>query len=286
MGGLGNQMFQYAAGRAIAIKNSTPLKLDITWFNNPEARHYLLDLFAIKAEIATEKEIASFRGEKNELLTKKIGRIVSNTLFNRTYTEKDFSYDKNLLLCGSNTYIKGYFQSHNYFSAIEPLLKKEFSLVRPIASIHHETVKKITDNNSVSLHIRRGDYANNKVTSAYHGNLGTQYYTLAADMIAKKTVAEPHFFIFSDDLDWVKKNLSLDYPTTFIEGGSEINCHEEMHLMSLCSHNIIANSTFSWWGAWLNNNADKVVIAPKNWFAQPENNNKTGDLVPESWIRI
>ena len=286
MGGLGNQMFQYAAGKALSIKNNAPLKLDLSWFQAAEARPYLLDNFKIKAEKATKNEIASFRGEKNELFQSKITRTIANTLGNRMFREKEFSFNKKFLSISDDTYIKGYFQSDKYFNAIEESIKKEFSLSSPLSSRHDETIQKIRDSHSVSVHIRRGDYVSSLKASEFHGNLGMPYYRHAATTIADKTTAKLHFFIFSDDIEWARKNLTLDYPTTFIEGGNEANCHEEMYLMSLCKHNIIANSTFSWWGAWLNNNAEKMVIAPENWFAKPEDNSKTQDRCPESWLQI
>ena len=285
-GGLGNQMFQYAAGRALSIKNNTTLKLDLSWFQDAEARPYLLDQFAIKAETATKKEIELFRGDKKEQFPNRIARIVSNTLNNRIYREKGFCFSKKIFSVSDNTYIKGYFQSDKYFNAITDTIKNEFSLINPHSSRHNETVNKISGCNSVSVHIRRGDYVSSKNASEYHGNLGIQYYQQAATLIAGKTTGTPHFFFFSDDIDWAKKYVVLDYPTTFIEGGNEANCHEEMHLMSICKHNIIANSTFSWWGAWLNNNTDKIVIAPENWFAKPKYNSNTQDIYPDSWLRV
>ncbi len=285
-GGLGNQMFQYAAGRTISIKHNIPFKIDISFFDNPKQnRHFLLDTFNIKAEIATKKEIIDFNGEKKDLLPKKYFRIIRNTLQKRIYRENRFSYSDTFLSIKKNTYIKGLFQSEKYFSSIKNLIKNEFSLRKPLSHVYDKHLKSINSNNSISLHIRRGDYVNNKKTSDFHGNLNIKYYTQAAEMIEKR-IQNPHFYIFSDDIDWAKKNLMLNHPITFMADGNELNCYEEMYLMSTCKHNIIANSTFSWWGAWLNNNSNKIIIAPKKWFAQAEMNNQTQDLLPASWIRI
>lgn len=286
MGGLGNQMFQYAAGRSISLKHNIPFKIDISWFENPKQnRHYLLDQFNIKAEIATKKEIIYFNGEKKDKWHKKYLRIVNNTLQKKIYRENKFSYNNTFLSIKNNAYIKGNFQSEKYFYSIKNLIKNEFSLKAPLPDMYHEQLRKICNNNSISLHIRRGDYVNNIKASEYHGNLNIQYYSRAADMIEKK-IQNPHFFIFSDDIEWAKNNLILNHPITYIDGGNESNCYDEMYLMSICKHSIIANSTFSWWGAWLNNNSNKIIIAPEKWFAKPEMNNQTQDLIPESWIRI
>ena len=136
---------------------------------------------------------------------------------------------------------------------------------------------------AVSLHIRRGDYVSNPVTNNYHGTCSLAYYKKAV-LLLKEKIENPSFFIFSDDLLWARENLDFINDMTFIDLDKSIPDHEEMHLMSQCKHNIIANSSFSWWGAWLNENSDKIVIAPKKWFS--DNTINTEDLIPAKWMRI
>jgi hypothetical protein len=143
-----------------------------------------------------------------------------------------------------------------------------------------DNIKKV---NSVSIHIRRGDYVTNKRHSKVFSPCSHDYYSRAAKLIADQQ-PNPHYFVFSDDIGWAKANLEFEYPTTFVDVNDEAHSHEDMRLMSLCNHNIIANSSFSWWGAWLNVNPEKVVIAPQKWFSDYKCN--TQDMIPENWIKI
>jgi hypothetical protein len=134
--------------------------------------------------------------------------------------------------------------------------------------------------NAISLHVRRGDYANNPKTKATHGLCSLDYYQASVRQMAQK-VARPHFFIFSDDMEWVQGNLKIDFPCVFVEHNRGAESYNDMRLMSLCKHHIIANSSFSWWGAWLNPNMEKIVIAPRKWFASQT---AVPDLFPAGWI--
>jgi len=285
IGGLGNQMFQYAAARGLAINNNTSLKLDLSWFTAPDSRKYLLDNFNIKAEIATKEEIQTFTGKHDSPSRKTLWLLSRPLCDKKVFREPCFDFCGKFFKQKQQTYLKGNWQSPLYFRHIEHLLREEFTAGKPLSPSNQTFASEIRSRNAVSLHIRRGDYITNEQAQKYHGNLGMDYYMHAVELISSRT-ANPHFFVFSDDIDWARENIVLDYPTTFIKGGNETNCHEEMHLMSICKHNITANSTFSWWGAWLNNNADKMVIAPKNWFAEKQTNKQTMDLIPHKWLRI
>jgi len=143
--------------------------------------------------------------------------------------------------------------------------------------------QQILAKESISLHIRRGDYVSNVYTNSVHGTCSLDYYQQAVTLLESK-LNNPHFFIFSDDLAWAKEHLSFIENVTFVELDVNIPDHDEMFLMSQCLHHIIANSSFSWWGAWLNKNLDKIVIAPKRWFIDETYN--TSDLIPDAWIRL
>jgi len=280
-GGLGNQLFQYAAGRRLAIKNRTELKLDTTLYR-PEHRyyrHYHLNFFNIKAAIANDREIADFLHNKLLKLADFFKPLTKRSIINY----QGYDYDRMILkLTGKNIYLSGYWQSEKYFKDIEDMIKQEVTLKNPLGNYATELGKLIDGHNSVSLHIRRGDYLNEKFSRVYT-SLPLAYYTEASKVIMTK-VAKPHFFIFSDDLPWVEKNFSLPYQAVLVGRNQPIADYEQLILMSRCRHNIMANSSFSWWGAWLNNRPDKLVIAPKDWFASKKYHNRA--IYPDYWIKI
>ena len=142
---------------------------------------------------------------------------------------------------------------------------------------------RIQSTESVSLHVRRADYIQNALTNKIHGTCDQDYYDRAIRYIAERVI-DPHFFIFSDEPEWVKENLKIDFPMTVVDCNDASRNYEDLRLMSTCKHNIIANSSFSWWGAWLNPNPDKLVITPEQWFNDKKRNTK--DLIPEQWVKM
>lgn len=284
IGGLGNQMFQYAAGRRLAIKHDTTLKLDISGYSVGEGitpRDYELKVFNIQENFATAPEIQRFRKFDKSIL-KRISPALSEALRSKRYIkEKHYHFDPKILDLPDDVYMDGYWQSEKYFKNVENKIREEFSFkVKPQAQ-NQKLLKQIEKSSSVSLHIRRGDYVKNPAVKKILENLGLDYYQETVSMIAKK-IANPHFFVFSDDIGWVKKHLNLKYPTVFIGHNKGPKSFEDLRLMSQCKHNIMANSSFSWWGAWLNEYPKKIVIAPKRWFADKRN---TSDLIPDNWIK-
>ncbi len=265
IGGLGNQMFQYAMGRSLAIKSKQKLKLDLAAFENYPLRNFELDVFNIDPEIASKEEI-------NQLKENKLN-----------FTEKYFHFDSEILGLDQSTFLVGYWQSEKYFINYKDIILKEFILKNELSHQSSQFQKAIESTISVSLHIRRGDYITNPTTNSFHGACSLEYYKNAVSLIVNR-VDKPQFFIFSDDLDWAKENLNFIEKITFIKLNENIPDHEEMYLMSQCKHNIIANSSFSWWGAWLNQNVDKIVIAPEKWFLDETMNTK--DLIPDTWIHL
>jgi hypothetical protein len=181
-----------------------------------------------------------------------------------------------------NSYLSGLWQTEKYFKDCEEIIRTEFTFKQPLNKKNSELSETIRRKNSVSIHIRRGDYIYNSEEYKIHGLCSIDYYKKAVECIANKA-GELTLFIFSDDIEWVKNNLKFDFPIIFVDNNVD-DIHEDLRLMSLCKHNIIANSTFSWWGAWLNNNKEKIVIAPKKWFNEFEADTK--DIYPDSWMRI
>lgn len=285
--GLGNQLFQYAVGRQLSIKKGVDLKLDISFFEKQHLRSFKLNMFNIDAQIATTDEIDRFiKVYKEENLSSKVYRKVEK-LLPRTKRklfkeESPWQFEPDLFRVSSNTYIDGYWQHYKYFENISPLLLKELVVKEayslPVQDIS-ETITK--DENSVSIHIRRGDYLTDKEAFQLMGLMPIAYYSLAINHI-KKHISNPNFYIFSDDMNWVKSNLKIDAPSYYVNGGKD---YIELELMSKCKHNIIANSSFSWWAAFLNKNQNKIVIAPAKWVVPPEINKKI-DLTFPSWIKI
>lgn len=268
-GGLGNQMFQYAFGRKAADDFKTDLKLDLSWFGHEAhvdtPRQYRLNNFNIRATeiILKEKNIAG-------LIFDRIARKIRNE-FNLGTKIKD------------GAVLGGWWQSEKYFRDIGNEIKKDFTLKNPLGKAAAELMRKISnDKDSISIHMRRGDYVENEETKKYHGALPASYYDKAIGIIRDR-IKSPSFFIFSDDIEWVKKNLFTSFPTEYVSGSS-VEDYEELILMSHCKNNIIANSSFSWWGAWLNDNPGKIVIAPEKWSNNPPRTYR--DVVPDSWMKI
>lgn len=287
IGGLGNQMFQYAAGRAIAEKYGVPLLLDVSGFQNYELRRYELDGFAISSSIASEEQLAAFPPVPNKKgLWAALQKRLIGTLSRSILREARYTYDSRIETVQPPVLLDGYWQSERYFAQIATILRREFTikagLLNP-ANIEMLGEIEKAGGQAVSLHVRRGDYVSNPQTAQYHGICTADYYLVAAARIAQH-VENPHFFVFSDDPAWVQANLKLLHMTTLVQVNDADNGLLDMALMRACRHHIIANSSFSWWGAWLNDSPDKIVIGPARWFAQAGND--TRDLIPSAWIRL
>lgn len=286
MGGLGNQMFQYAAARSLALRHGVPLKLDMSFLEGSQIgntrRHYALGHFAVTADKATSWEVSQMTGCGRTTLETIASRI--SGAFHRFvyYRERCFHYDKQVFHLPDNTYLEGYWQSEKYFDDIAEIIRQEFTVVTLPDRKNRELADYIRTVPAVSLHVRRGDYVNDPVTKAVHGVCNIEYYCKAVELLLQ-SVDNPYLFIFSDDPNWCATNLRLPFPACFVDYNSEYP-HEDLRLMSLCRHHIIANSSFSWWGAWLSNNPTKIVIAPKTWFNDATIN--TDDITPVGWQRI
>ena len=283
-GGLGNQLFQYATALALAEFHQTTVSLDLSFLKKQDIgqkytlRHFALDLFDVPFEGLTfwdEVALALRPFPFQNTAQKVLGSLNKWMIYNET----TLLYNSDIRQKTSkNSYLTGYFQSEYYFNTIESELRKVLQFKN---LIQNELSDKIEQTNSVSLHIRRGDYATNQDVANYHGLCSLHYYQNAARFIADQQ-SDLHFFIFSDEIQWAKQHLKLPFPTYFIEGTEG----EDLRLMSLCKFNIIANSSFSWWGAWLNNNPGKIVIAPENWFADEKAESQSSTIVPKTWIRL
>lgn len=290
MGGLGNQMFQYAAARRLAYRHKTELKLDLSFLESSQSgyvhRPYDLCHLNINAAIASHREVAEITGRCNNLLETILVYLRHTTglarLSRNIYLERHFNFDPKVLDLPDNIYLEGYWQSELYFKDIEETVRNEFSFSFPQSAVCQGVAEDIQSVNAVSLHVRRCDYVMDEKTREKHGVCDLSYYLRAEGRITT-ILNDPYFFVFSDDPEWVADNMKLRHPVRYVSHNS-IAAHEDLYLMSLCRHHIIANSSFSWWGAWLNPRPDKIVIAPSYWFNDPAID--TRDLIPVSWQRI
>lgn len=282
-GGLGNQMFQYAFGKNFSILYKIPLKLDISSLF--EYRKYEIDIFNLDDDIATKEDMLLFDRRNLSLIEKVIFKIkhgFSKPLF--LLEKEDDELFSLPAKAPKNILIWGHWQKEQYFKNIEKVIRRDFSFPEITGEANQTFKRLIVRTNSVSVHIRRGDYLleqNNKV----HGIMPLKYYLEAIQYIRERT-DNPVFYIFSDDTEWVKENLTIEGEVYFITGNENNLSYVDMQLMSCCKHNIIANSSFSWWGAWLNNYSDKIVIAPSQWFSDPAKNSLHKNIVPKEWIKL
>jgi hypothetical protein len=296
-GGLGNQLFQYALGRCVTLRLGTSLKLDTSSLGKnlgkyQTVRHYSLDRFNIVADIATENDLRRFRifsASGDTSYSKALRKIVRYALDikpigMRSYVrEPSFRFCQDILSVKDGSYLDGYWQSEKYFGEIRDVLIKEITLKNGPSRVSDELRNEIRTVESVALHIRRGDAVDNPRGHAYHGYCPNEYYERGMGEIAKAKGKDVVIFVFSDDVEWVKSNLNIPYPARFVSS-KETTDYEELVLMSECKNQIISNSTFSWWGAWLNNNPNKIVVAPKRFLRDAKID--TSDLLPQEWIML
>jgi hypothetical protein len=286
LGGLGNQMFQYAAARALADRNASDLLLDVGEFAHYTLRRYELDAMRVRASVQAAVPAASPAPPRPIARRAKAvwQRFVPQRLQPVTvYREPSFAFDAGLLRQRPPVQLEGYWQSEKYFRDAADAIRRDFTLADEPDAANREILQRVQRTVAVSLHVRRGDYVANPTTAAYHGTCSPEYYRKAVDHIAQRC-GPLTLFVFSDDQDWVRTNMPFAHPTVHVGCNPPDRGAWDMHLMKHCRHHIVANSSFSWWGAWLNPSPDKIVVAPRRWFTDPAID--TSDLVPAGWVRI
>ncbi len=279
-GGLGNQMFQYAAGRALALRHGVDLAVDMRVFDDATQFGFGLNHFGHAAKQGVPSDLPPERRQNRlrYLIWRGLG------LKPHLFRENGLSYNEGFDTLGDGVYLKGYWQSDRYFKAVEENIRTDFRIVTPPSPENAVLLSELAQLPAISLHIRRGDYVNNAHTNATHGTCTLDYYAAAVELIAGKMAEKPVIFTFSDDPAWVRENLILPYEMRMMEHNDSDHNYEDLRLMSACRHHIIANSSFSWWGAWLNPSPDKIVVSPDTWFANPKMVNQ--DIWPEGWIKL
>lgn len=297
-GGIGNQLFQYALGRALSLKNNAELKLDTHFYglNIEPDRSFKLPHFNIQniehliATDADFKKAGIPNPVAQDIFSKMIRRgfrvIESVKPINKrkVILEPAFNFIPKVMSIQDSCYLSGVWQSEKYFKEFEATIRKDFALKVPLSEKAIQVKRMMETSPSVSIHIRRGDQVKDPVLLKKHGNLTQEYYTKALEYIRQKMRGTPlRVFVFSDEIEWVKNNMDFGTDAVYVSE-YQIPDYEELVIMSACTHHIIAKSSYSWWGAWLNPSPHKIVIAPKQRFG--EASNVAHDLIPESWIQL
>lgn len=288
IGGLGNQMFQYAAGRALSHRLGVALKLDKTAFATYDLHAYAIDNFNIHEQFAAPADldrVARFQGWKRRAWNAAVACLTLGTVRPIQYvSENGHGFNDAVSGLTDDTYLAGYWQTERYFKDIESVIRQDFSQATPRDDLNERCLRRIeATDHPVSLHVRRADYVTDPTAATTHGACSPGYYRRCIDLI-RQAVGTPHLFVFSDDIDWTRTALSFDCPATFVDHNGPERNYEDLALMSRCHHHIIANSTFSWWGAWLNPRPDKLVCAPDPFFAAADRDDS--DIIPASWTRV
>ena len=286
IGGLGNQMFQYAMSRSLSLEREESLYLDVQDFKGYTLHNgYELNrVFDINTQLAGSVELKKVLGwrayslVRRKLYDPKLSKRRGRSMF----VDTQFSSWRQLKDVPNDCYLMGNWQTESYFKNFQEVIREDFSFRFPPDGLNATLVNQISKVTAVSLHVRRGDYVTNPSTLAYHGLCSLDYYRRAINYISDR-VENPVFYIFSDNILWAQENMKLKYPCHYVKHNKGIESYNDMRLMSHCQHHIIANSSFSWWGAWLNPREDKIVIAPQAWVLGDFD---TSDIVPDTWVQL
>lgn len=285
-GGLGNQLFQYAAGLALAVRHGTNLKVDSGRFSRFGQWGFVLDRLRMPLEHATQGEVRRYAGFTHSRLSRALFHLRRRfqPAWPRTYCRQTQGGQLGFLTgAGADSYLDGYWQDERYFTAIRGRLLQETECVRDPSPERRGLLALAANPGSASIHVRRGDYAAVAATHARHGCLGAAYYGAAIERLSEASPGGARL-VFSDDIDWARRELGPMLPGAEFVTGDISAAEEDLRLMRLCTHHVIANSTFSWWGAWLGERPGSLIVAPRVWFARPEP--ADDDPVPPRWTRL
>ncbi|SLN29479.1 Glycosyl transferase family 11 [Roseovarius litorisediminis] len=283
-GGIGNQLFQYSAGRALADRLGCDLVIDTRYLAGLENRNDCFVHFQ-NARFLRDRPLPPAKSDG--MLLYGLWRLLSHrpklllNRYPRLYRENGLAFDPGQRFRPPGTYLHGYWQSDRYFLNITDELHQDLTFTTPLDGANADMAARITETpGAVSLHLRRGDY----LKSGAYAACTPEYYRAALEYISVNTNGPLTCFVFSNDPAWARDNLDLGYKTVIVDINDEASGHFDLHLQSLCNHNVIANSTFSWWGAWLNTNPDRIVAAPRKWFGPDHPPNP--DILPDAWARF
>ena len=294
--GLGNQWFQYATARTISLKLNRKLFLDVDWYNNiykledrsdPNAtthRDFLLNYFNIQSRVLNRVHLNWIKRLEIRSRNSKNFKLLQDGLLNNfSYTPIDHNnYSIEFIESQPKVYLTGYWQNTDIIEEYKNILCNELNLKHPLSATNTNILKSINSTNSVAIHIRRGDYISKPNSRKVHASCSNNYYYDSIDYMQDR-LTNLQYFIFSDDMTWVKDNLDFATNSTFIDNNEPE--YEHLFLMSACKHQITANSTFSWWAAWLNKNTQKIIITPEHWYNDMRLN-ETVIRIPNEWKKI
>lgn len=289
IGGLGNQLFQYAIGRHLALLNGTELRIDASAFESYKLHAYALDHFSISGDPVEADQIAAFDVIGNSRVVRALARgpiPQAKHWRGRTYVrEQGMRFDRRILELRGDLYLDGYWQSERYFSDIADTIKDDLQIVEDMDDANLRMAEQIQDSRSVSVHVRLGDFARDPITRKVHGVLGAEYYSAAVRLLAER-VPGARFFVFSDEPERALAASGLADPvTTVVDFNPAARNYSDLRLMALCDHHVIANSTFSWWGAWLGEQlGSTITVAPTRWFGAADRD--SSDIIPSRWITL
>lgn len=282
-GGLGNQLFQYAAGRALSSRLDAELVLDRSWFGQRSwrttSRPYELDPYPLQARTLETRELPTLALYTNAMLKRVPLGALRGPL--RLVREAHPGFDPSFLALRDDVYLDGYWQSPRYFESLAAHVRREATPTVAMSGDDRRVIASMESSDPVAVHVRRGDYVSVRAAAKAHGALSIDYYRAATSAVLERLRA-PQFLVFSDDPKWTRENLRIDAPTQYVAHNGAAGAFQDLRLMASCRHQIVANSSLSWWGAWLNPNPGKIVIAPEPWF----NAGDPADLIPDQWLRI
>lgn len=283
-GGLGNQMFQYAAGRALALRQQAAFRVDVAGCGVHRG-YELSKVFRIDPALASAADLRGLLGWRRR---RKVQRVLAHLpaarLRGAYVPEPHFRHWPGLQRLRGSAYLDGYWQSEAYFADAEACIRSDFAFRHALRGANAEVAAMIDAADApVSIHVRRGDYVADPRAARIHGTGDPAYYGRALALLSARLPSAPRCFVFSDDPGWARAHLALPDSTVHVEHNRGDDSHFDLQLMARCRHHVIANSSFSWWGAWLDPFDAKIVVAPARWFrAGPD----TSTLLPPSWIRV
>lgn len=281
--GLGNQLFQYAAGRAVSLRSNLPLRLEPAGYSNRSLRSYRLGAYDLPARLASDADLAyCFTPFHQRRRVRALARRLNDLLpfrWRRLVAERTLRFDPRIVRIARPVYMSGFWQSERYFEDYGATIRRDLTLRTPIPACYRTILQRIDGLESLAVMVRRGDYLGIPDTQ---GICTLEYYTRALTMITARAPGR-RVFVFSDDIPWCKSHLPVDTDATFVPSETPDAPEEDLRVLSHCRHFILANSTFAWWGAWLSTRGDGIVIGPSRWMQAAD---RWADILPSRWLRV
>ncbi|TWT86344.1 Glycosyl transferase family 11 [Neorhodopirellula pilleata] len=275
-------MFQFAAGLALSLRHDTGIELDARSFERDRLRKFSLFNFGLRPTTATET-LKKWPPVRRGLVNFPWWKI-RHGIGVQYVRERGPISQENIAQIGPSAYLHGYWQNERYFADHASEVRRALRIVSPIDPTNQKWLDRIRDRAAISVHVRRSDYTTDAVNQNLYATCDLNYYVNSAEYLAENISSKPYFMVFSDDPEWSAANLRLPGEADFVAHNSGDAFIEDLRLMSACRHHIIANSTFSWWGAWLGENPDRTIVAPANWYRDAVRD--LNNPIPPNWIRI